>query len=112
MWLRAALSLIMGTAIAVCLYGLMRLAAIGDAPRDNYSGPRIDIENYICTADGKPICPHCGKTEEIREYLYGLVRDVPPGRIYGCVISEDSPRYKCLNCETRFGRVQMPRFAG
>lgn len=59
----------------------------------------------------KPICPYCG-SEHIGEYLYGLPiisasleKKVNEGKIIlgGCIITEDSPKYWCYDCEKDFG---------
>ena len=72
--------------------------------------PTIDVLAFDRTQAGEPICPHCGKTREVREYLYGLVReDFPEGRVPGgCAVGPHSPRYKCLGCGTCFGKIDLP----
>jgi len=50
-------------------------------------------------------CPLCKTTEAVREYIYGLPEAEPDESKYilgGCLISEDMPDYKCLNCSTAF----------
>lgn len=54
-----------------------------------------------------PVCPHCGRSDQILVLVYGLSRtDPPPGFVKaGCVITKDSPMYKCGACGTEFGRI-------
>ncbi|MDB5306907.1 MAG: hypothetical protein JWO38_1109 [Gemmataceae bacterium] len=70
------------------------------------------VEHFEQTPGGKPVCPHSGRSDRVGEYLYGLVRTVPPPRdppwifANNCAITPESPRYKCLACGTRFGRAR------
>jgi hypothetical protein len=59
------------------------------------------IADYRHDTEGNPICPHCGRTDKITAYSYGLRRD---GSASNCVIGPNSPRYKCEACGTSFGR--------
>lgn len=68
----------------------------------------------MTTIREKPIkitCPYCG-SKHIGEYLYGLPifsasleKKVNEGKIIlgGCIITEDSPKYWCHDCEKNFG---------
>jgi DNA-directed RNA polymerase subunit RPC12/RpoP len=67
------------------------------------------IEHFERAASGEPICPYCGHRDQIRVFLYGLIRDdLPQGTISGgCALGPDSPEYKCLSCGTRFGKSKQ-----
>jgi len=50
-------------------------------------------------------CPVCKSSDGVREYLYGMpIQPVDESRyvLGGCVIFDDMPDYKCLNCSTAF----------
>ena len=52
-------------------------------------------------------CPVCKKTDGTREILYGMPDGEPDETKYvlgGCLISDDMPDYKCINCSTFFYR--------
>ena len=49
------------------------------------------------------ICPSCYEIESIRTILYGMPSapiDESRYVLGGCVIEIDSPRYRCINCDT------------
>ena len=79
--------------------------------REPPSNPRpvTEYEQFAKTADGKPICPKCGRSDKVRQYLYGLLREDPPeGMVWGCcTVHEDSPEYRCGHCGTKFGLHSM-----
>jgi hypothetical protein len=52
----------------------------------------------------KLVCPICGSSEGIREYIYGMPAgpvDESKFEIGGCTegFAKDSPTHKCINCE-------------
>jgi hypothetical protein len=50
-------------------------------------------------------CPVCKTSKGVREYLYGLLIEEPDQSKYilgGCLVFEDMPDYKCINCSTDF----------
>jgi len=67
--------------------------------------PIAEFKDFERTADGKPICPRCGRTKHVRQYQYGLTREAgPEGTVSGgCGVGPESPEYKCLRCGTNFG---------
>jgi len=59
-------------------------------------------------------CPHCYSTN-IAKILYGLPafseeldKELKTGKIAlgGCMVSDDSPRYKCNDCQKKFGEKE------
>lgn len=64
----------------------------------------------------KKKCPTCNSSEGVREFLYGMPSQEPDPKKYvvgGCVISDDMPDYRCLNCSTDFykdGHIYQNRF--
>lgn len=64
--------------------------------------------------NGSPeTCPQCG-SHHVAEILYGLpdldqvLPEVDAGRVVmsGCCVFDDSPRYRCLDCNNSWGIVQ------
>jgi hypothetical protein len=74
-----------------------------DAPSN--SPPVTEYRQFEKTADGKPICPKCGRSDKVLRYLYGLTREAAPEGMTsgGCVIGPDSPEHRCAHCGAKFG---------
>jgi hypothetical protein len=50
-------------------------------------------------------CPVCQSTDGVREIIYGMPDGEPDESKYllgGCLVSDDMPDYKCINCNTSF----------
>lgn len=50
-------------------------------------------------------CPVCKKLDGVRIYIYGMPSEEPDPDVYvigGCLISDDMPDLKCINCSTDF----------
>lgn len=63
-----------------------------------------EYEEYSRTADGKPICPKCGRSDKIVQYKYGKDARCGPDQIpAGCCVGPDSADYRCDHCRTNFG---------
>ncbi len=107
--------LVCGAVLVAALYvlvqGLDALPSFRSSPDQLPGAPVTEHTWYWWTLTGKPICPKCGRFDNVREFLYGLPRGAPPeGRIGGgCVVGPDSPRYKCGNCEATFGITSQGR---
>jgi hypothetical protein len=85
------------------LYAVLYIQA--EQRKDRENAPPTEL--FIRTRTGEPVCPYCARTDQIRQYQYGLTREAPPeGMISGgCGVGPDSPEYKCLACGTRFGKT-------
>jgi len=49
----------------------------------------------------KQKCPKCNSSEGVRTILYGMPMEEPDPAIYtigGCCISEEMPKYECIEC--------------
>ncbi|HEX4608326.1 MAG TPA: hypothetical protein VH092_08980, partial [Urbifossiella sp.] len=58
--------------LAGCAGGVLLTAAFvclirGELRRAREAAP--PIEAFARTADGEPICPYCGRTDQVREYI-------------------------------------------
>ncbi|QEG27991.1 hypothetical protein GobsT_27590 [Gemmata obscuriglobus] len=101
----------MRRALSVLVVAVL-LAPLGCSNRTEPSGPlETDYEHYEQTPEGKPICPKCGRSDQVRAYLYGLTRgERPEGTVGGgCVVTALSPAFRCGHCEARFGVTPMSR---
>jgi hypothetical protein len=55
------------------------------------------------------LCPYCFSDTGIRTILYGLPMEEPDPAIYtigGCCISEDMPKYECIECGWEGKKIQ------
>jgi hypothetical protein len=82
------------------VYVLVRVPA-----RENLPPGPTQYEHFERTADGKPMCPKCGRSDRMLRYQYGLTREaLPEGTTNGgCAVAPNSPEYKCGHCDARFG---------
>jgi hypothetical protein len=101
-------SLACGTLIAGASYAVLRVVDVPGLLSSSEHPPNIpatEYERFETTADGKPICPRCERSDKVLKYLYGLRREAPPEGMIGggCSIGPKSPEYHCSHCDTRFG---------
>jgi hypothetical protein len=87
------------------------LPSFGHRHPDNL--PRTEYEHFDVTKEGKPICPRCGKSDEVLKYQYGLTREAPPKGMIGggCGIGPESPEYHCGHCDAGFGITPLAKQA-
>jgi hypothetical protein len=101
-------------AAACLLVAALPVYLILSAPEESRPPPYpvAEYEDYSRTADGKPICPRCGRSDDVVQYRYGLKADCPPGTVgAGCVVGPDSADFRCNHCRTNFGITAMARSA-
>ncbi len=64
------------------LYAVLYIQA--EQRKDRENAPPTEL--FIRTRTGEPVCPYCARTDQIRQYQYGLTREAPPeGMISGVV---------------------------
>jgi rubredoxin len=55
-------------------------------------------------------CPNCNLNEGIRTILYGMPMEEPDPAVYtigGCCISDDMPKYECVECGWKGSRSEL-----
>lgn len=82
-------------------YGI-RLTVVAVQP-DLPSQKALSVEGYNLFGM-KTVCPKCGSSKGIREYIYGMPAgpvDESKFEIGGCTegFAKDSPTHKCINCD-------------
>lgn len=97
--------LLAGGAIYALLEGIHLLSP----PEMNAGAPVTEYERFESTVEGKPICPKCGHSDKVLQFLYGLRRGaLPEGTTSGgCVVGPKSPEYRCGHCDARFGITSL-----
>jgi hypothetical protein len=95
--------------LAVVVVLVVGLGAVYWVPRKSEKPyPVAEYEEYERTADGKPICPRCGRTDDVVRYRYGLRATIGPGEVgAGCVVGSDCADFRCNHCGTNFGLSEM-----
>jgi hypothetical protein len=88
------------------IFGALFLTSLADTKPISVA-PITEYEHFERAADGKPICPKCGRSDHVLVYLYGLRREPPPEgmSLGGCTLGPKSPKYRCRNCNASFGIV-------
>jgi hypothetical protein len=86
--------------VAVATSGLLCLGC--EQTKKPY--PVAEYEDYSRTADGKPICPKCRRSDKVVQYRYGKDAKLSPGQVgAGCCVGPDSADFRCDHCSTNFG---------
>ena len=55
-------------------------------------------------------CPYCSSDKGIRTILYGMPSEEPDPAIYtigGCCISDEMPKYECVECGWKGSRAEL-----
>lgn len=72
-----------------------------------------EYEDYSRTADDKPICPKCSRSDKIFQYVYGKDAQCGSGQVgAGCCVGPDSADYLCDHCTTNFGITELAYTVG